>query len=143
MLIAGKNKAMQHAWTFLSYDDPTKSDADIVHRGGCFCKAVGYKVVGLPLLSAYCHCTLCQGLNAATFVLTVHFPSSRFSWTHSEPYDDMLESYSVSIIPWKHVGVARNAVAPLPRIIENLINGVYGEPNLNGMGREELLAGIP
>jgi hypothetical protein len=43
--------------------DVFMSDADIVHNGGCFCNGVRYKVVGLPLLSAYCHCTLCQRLN--------------------------------------------------------------------------------
>lgn len=80
---------------------PANPDADIIHKGGCFCNAVRYQVMGLPLLSAYCHCTLCQRLNAAAFILTIHFPASRFSWTHPEPYNDALESYAVSTKPWK------------------------------------------
>lgn len=38
-------------------------EVDIVHKGGCFCGSVSYEVKGLPSLSAYCHCTLCQRLN--------------------------------------------------------------------------------
>ncbi|KAF8913190.1 Mss4-like protein [Gymnopilus junonius] len=77
------------------------SDADLVHRGGCFCGSVRYQVVGKPILRAYCHCSLCQRLNAAAFILTVHFPSSSFRWAHPEPHADALDSYSVSTKPWK------------------------------------------
>ncbi|KAF8167555.1 Mss4-like protein [Crassisporium funariophilum] len=72
-----------------------------VHRGGCYCKSVEYEVKGSPILSAYCHCTLCQRLNAAAFILTIHFASRNFIWTHPEPHGDALDSYSVPIKPWK------------------------------------------
>ncbi|KAF9566959.1 hypothetical protein CPC08DRAFT_681732 [Agrocybe pediades] len=76
-------------------------ESEIVHSGGCFCGSARYQVVGKPLLSAYCHCTLCQRLNAAAFILTVHFSASQFSWTHAEPHNDVLDSYSVATKPWK------------------------------------------
>ena len=95
------------------------SDDDLVHRGGCFCGSVRYEVTGKPILSAYCHCSLCQRLNgmwrdmfwfqsqshtcslAAAFILTVHFPASCVRWIHPEPQADALASYSVSTKPWK------------------------------------------
>ncbi|KAF9486390.1 hypothetical protein BDN70DRAFT_794092 [Pholiota conissans] len=77
------------------------SDASLVHRGGCFCGSASYQVKGLPLLSAFCHCTLCQRLNAAAFIHTSHFPASGFEWTHSNSELDVLESYAVASKPWK------------------------------------------
>ncbi|KAF8963953.1 Mss4-like protein [Flammula alnicola] len=74
---------------------------NIVHKGGCFCGLASYQVKGLPLLSAFCHCSLCQRLNAAAFILTCHFPASRFAWTHAHPDSDTLESYAVASKPWK------------------------------------------
>ncbi|KAF9056039.1 Mss4-like protein [Panaeolus papilionaceus] len=73
--------------------------SDIVHQGGCYCKRVRYQVTGSPLLSAYCHCTLCQRFNAAAFILTIHFPEPNFKWTHSD--EDALDSYNVASKPWK------------------------------------------
>ncbi|KDR85528.1 hypothetical protein GALMADRAFT_367282 [Galerina marginata CBS 339.88] len=74
---------------------------DIVHRGGCFCGSASYRVAGKPILSAYCHCSLCQRLNAAPFIITTHFPASRFAWTHAEPHTDALDFYAVASKPWK------------------------------------------
>ncbi|PFH49047.1 hypothetical protein AMATHDRAFT_148547 [Amanita thiersii Skay4041] len=71
------------------------------HRGGCFCGAVTYQVVGKPLRSAYCHCTLCQRLNSCAFIHTLHYPASVFSWTHSEPHGDAIDTYTVDGKPWK------------------------------------------
>lgn len=72
-----------------------------VHRGSCLCGKVSHSVSGSPILSAYCHCTLCQSLNSAAFIHTLHFPSSVFKWTHSEPHEALLESFSVPSRPWK------------------------------------------
>ncbi|KAH9486441.1 hypothetical protein JR316_0000506 [Psilocybe cubensis] len=78
------------------------SDANSsIINGGCFCGAARYQVTGRPILSAYCHCTLCQRLNASAFILSVHFSSTNFSWTHDEPHLNSIESYSVSTKPWK------------------------------------------
>jgi len=38
---------------------------------------------------------------ASPFILTVHFPSASFTWTHDDPNKDLLESYAVPIKPWK------------------------------------------
>jgi len=72
-----------------------------VYRGSCFCGNVRYSVSGSPILSAYCHCTLCQRLNSAAFIHTLHFLSSVFKWTHSEPHEGLLDSFSVLTRPWK------------------------------------------
>jgi hypothetical protein len=37
--------------------------SNAVYRGSCMCGDVTYAVTGRPLLSAYCHCTICQRLN--------------------------------------------------------------------------------
>ncbi|KAI0323054.1 Mss4-like protein [Amylostereum chailletii] len=55
--------------------------------GGCFCGAVSYALTAPPAMSAYCHCTQCQRLNACPFIHTVHFPTSAFSWTHPGALD--------------------------------------------------------
>jgi len=34
-----------------------------IYRGGCYCGAIAWQATGKPILSAYCHCTLCQRLN--------------------------------------------------------------------------------
>lgn len=33
-----------------------------VLRGGCYCGSVSFSVNSAPVLSAYCHCTICQRL---------------------------------------------------------------------------------
>ncbi|KAF9011157.1 Mss4-like protein [Cyathus striatus] len=72
-----------------------------IHRGGCFCGAISYEVSGRPMLSAYCHCTLCQRLNSSAFIHTIHFSAAAFSWTYPEPHEEALDSYSVFTKPWK------------------------------------------
>ncbi|RDB29034.1 hypothetical protein Hypma_016051 [Hypsizygus marmoreus] len=76
--------------------------SQVVLRGGCFCRAVSYEVIGNPIRSAYCHCTLCQRLNACPFIHTIHFPASAFKWTHGQPHEDALDSFSVPEKPWKN-----------------------------------------
>ncbi|KAF9469615.1 Mss4-like protein, partial [Collybia nuda] len=73
----------------------------VKYAGGCFCGAVTYRVIGPPLLSAYCHCTLCQRLNASPFIHTIHFPDTAFIWTHTEPHENALDCFVVPEKPWK------------------------------------------
>lgn len=96
------------------------AEANKVYKGGCICGSVSYEVTGKPIRSVYCHCTLCQRLNgmsprrswldlaqiprvdlACAFIHTIHFPASAFTWTHEEPYGDVIETYSVESKPWK------------------------------------------
>ncbi|KAL0951845.1 hypothetical protein HGRIS_008506 [Hohenbuehelia grisea] len=72
-----------------------------VRSGGCFCGSVKYAVSGEPVLSAYCHCTLCQRLNASPFMQTIHFESSAFSWDDKPTCASSLESFEVTTKPWK------------------------------------------
>ncbi|TFL03348.1 Mss4-like protein [Pterulicium gracile] len=72
-----------------------------IHRGHCFCKAISWQVVGSPIRSVYCHCTLCQRLHASPFIHTIHYPADHFKWTHAEPHADHFEKYPVLDKPWK------------------------------------------
>ncbi|KAK0466345.1 Mss4-like protein [Desarmillaria tabescens] len=72
---------------------------DIETSGGCYCGQLRYTVRGLPLLSAFCHCTLCQRFNSAVFIHTIHFSSAAFSWTRFE--EDKVHIYEVADKPWK------------------------------------------
>jgi hypothetical protein len=40
----------------------------LVLEGGCFCRAVRYRVDGTPWHVTHCHCTMCRRLSAAAFV---------------------------------------------------------------------------
>lgn len=86
----------------------SQSDATLFFEGSCFCGSASFKVEGKPLLSAYCHCTLCQRLNGmststlgyqslrfkAQYAMTcvymsgcaflhgLHYPTQSFAWTH-------------------------------------------------------------
>ncbi|KAI0916163.1 hypothetical protein AcV5_003177 [Taiwanofungus camphoratus] len=70
-------------------------------QGSCFCGSISYKLSGDPILSAFCHCTQCQRLAGCPFVHTIHFESTRFIWTHSEPHDSHLDTYTIPSKPWK------------------------------------------
>ncbi|KAF9270855.1 hypothetical protein L218DRAFT_976495 [Marasmius fiardii PR-910] len=71
-----------------------------VCRGACYCEAVRLEVTGKPILSAYCHCTLCQRLTGCPFVHTIHFDPSNFRWTH-EGGEKNLDVYKVKDKPAK------------------------------------------
>ncbi|KAE9385033.1 hypothetical protein BT96DRAFT_960815 [Gymnopus androsaceus JB14] len=72
------------------------AENEIVLKGSCYC------VKGKPILSAFCHCTLCQRLAGAPCVATVHFPADVFTWTHPQPHEATLDMYSVADKPWKN-----------------------------------------
>jgi hypothetical protein len=96
--------------------------AEKVYKGGCYCGGVSWEVTGKPILSAYCHCTLCQRLTGeksitrkkekfvpfthcaytgCPFVHTIHFPATSFKWTQKNAVDELLDSYVIDIKPWK------------------------------------------
>ncbi|KAH7930457.1 hypothetical protein BV22DRAFT_1000717 [Leucogyrophana mollusca] len=70
-------------------------------KGSCFCSSVTYAVYAPPVLSAYCHCTNCQRLNACPCTHTMHFGASDFAWTHSEPHLALLDFYDIPLKPYK------------------------------------------
>ncbi|KAF8665354.1 hypothetical protein AX16_000373 [Volvariella volvacea WC 439] len=79
-------------------------EAPKLYKGGCFCGAVSYQVTGPPILRAYCHCTVCQRINASALIHTVHFPVDCFTWTHRdspEAAEAVLDPYVVHHKPWK------------------------------------------
>ncbi|KAF9067303.1 Mss4-like protein [Rhodocollybia butyracea] len=72
----------------------TTTADETVFKGSCFCGALTYTVKGKPILSAYCHCTLCQRLAASPCVATIHFPATAFNWTHAQPHEAAFDKYS-------------------------------------------------
>ncbi|THV06505.1 hypothetical protein K435DRAFT_815902 [Dendrothele bispora CBS 962.96] len=72
-----------------------------VYQGSCFCGKVTYEVMGKPLISAYCHCTLCQRLHSSAFIHTVHFSETSFKWTCAESCESVTDTYPVAGKPWK------------------------------------------
>ncbi|KAJ3935671.1 MAG: Mss4-like protein [Lentinula lateritia] len=78
------------------------AESEVEFKGSCYCGAVTYVAKGKPILSAYCHCTLCQRLAASPCVATIHFPAAAFNWTHAEPREAALDVYSVANKPWKN-----------------------------------------
>ncbi|KAF8915073.1 Mss4-like protein [Mucidula mucida] len=75
-------------------------DSEPTHEGACLCGQTSWRIVGKPILSAYCHCTLCQRLTSSAFIHTMHFPDSAFSWTHDTQL--RTEVYSVQTKLWKN-----------------------------------------
>lgn len=69
----------------------------VIMKGGCFCGEASFVLSTPPVLSAYCHCTICQRLNACPFVHTMHFEASAFAWTHTSS----LDSFSIPEKPHK------------------------------------------
>ncbi|KAJ7269353.1 Mss4-like protein [Mycena haematopus] len=54
-----------------------------VRKGSCFCGEVSFSIEGRPIFHVYCHCTQCQRADGATFVSTMHYSPSAFSWTYA------------------------------------------------------------
>jgi GNAT superfamily N-acetyltransferase len=62
-------------------------------RGGCFCGAVRYRISGVSLDVAHCHCAICRRTSGAPFVTWATVPRESFAFTsgaaaelHSTPH---------------------------------------------------------
>ena len=58
---------------------------DQVHEGGCQCGAVRYRIVGDPVMTAICHCSMCRRANAAPAVAWAMFQDSQVSFVNGAP----------------------------------------------------------
>jgi hypothetical protein len=55
------------------------------HEGGCFCKAVRFRVTGDPAYSAICHCVSCRRASGAPTVAWLTFERSQVEFLSGEP----------------------------------------------------------
>jgi hypothetical protein len=54
-------------------------------QGGCFCRAIRYRLAEPPQGSMICHCRTCRSLFAAPVVAWLSVPAAAFSLTHGTP----------------------------------------------------------
>jgi hypothetical protein len=54
-------------------------------EGGCFCRALRYRLRSAPLIVHACHCTECQRLTGAAFALNALIESDRLETLAGEP----------------------------------------------------------
>ena len=54
-------------------------------EGGCQCGAVRYRIVGDPVMTAICHCTMCRRANAAPVVAWAMFQESQIAFSGDRP----------------------------------------------------------
>jgi hypothetical protein len=64
-----------------------------VIEGGCFCKAVRYRVRGVPSNTMVCHCQSCRRIAAAPVVAWITFKKAEFELLQGE---EALSSFSSS-----------------------------------------------
>lgn len=55
--------------------------SDRRREGGCQCGAVRYRVVGEPVMTAICHCSMCRRAHAAPAVAWAMFQESQVSFS--------------------------------------------------------------
>jgi hypothetical protein len=55
------------------------------HDGGCQCGAIRYRITGVPLFAAMCHCSLCRRAHAAPAVAWAMFQESQVSFLAGRP----------------------------------------------------------
>ena len=53
--------------------------------GGCLCGDVRFRVTAEPLLTGYCHCTMCQKRGGGPFMVGATVPIEGFAFTKGEP----------------------------------------------------------
>jgi hypothetical protein len=56
-----------------------------IHKGGCLCGTVRYRISGPPLRGTICHCGICRRISGAPFLAWAIFASGQHSWTSGEP----------------------------------------------------------
>ncbi len=54
-------------------------------EGGCYCRAVRYKVDGEPMFKAQCHCRECQYLTGGSPNVFMAMPADGFEYTSGTP----------------------------------------------------------
>jgi hypothetical protein len=55
------------------------------HEGGCLCGSVRDRVAGDPVVTAWCHCTICRRSTGAPAVAWAMFPIAGFAYTAGKP----------------------------------------------------------
>src|SRR4051812_19070263 len=58
---------------------------DAILEGGCFCKAVRYRIKGTPSNTMVCHCQSCRRVAAAPVVAWVTFNKADFEFVQGTP----------------------------------------------------------
>jgi len=56
----------------------------VVYEGGCFCRAVRYRLSAHPLRVTHCHCRHCRGTSGAAFMTWAEFPVRALAWMQGE-----------------------------------------------------------
>lgn len=56
-----------------------------IHKGGCLCGAVRYRISGPPLRGRICHCGVCRRISGAPFLTWAVLASGQHRWTSGEP----------------------------------------------------------
>lgn len=91
----------------MSEGEKKETSRSLSFQGSCFCGDASFRVEGEPLISVYCHCTVCQRFNGTyttiphaiilepqlprhapigcVYVHGLHYPASSFSWAHQKP----------------------------------------------------------
>ena len=64
------------------------------YEGGCFCKAVRYRLTSEPMFVNCCHCLNCQAQTGSAFVINAIIESDRLELLSGEPVVTELESGS-------------------------------------------------
>jgi hypothetical protein len=54
-------------------------------EGGCYCRAVRYKVQGDALVKLQCHCRECQYISGGSPNMTMGMPEAGFAYTEGAP----------------------------------------------------------
>ncbi len=54
-------------------------------EGGCQCRAVRYRITGLPIMAALCHCSMCRRANAAPTVAWAMYNESQVRFGDTPP----------------------------------------------------------
>jgi hypothetical protein len=66
-------------------------------EGGCFCRAIRYRLTAAPRGSMICHCRTCRSLFAAPVVAWLSVPAAAFAFTRGTP---SIFSTSAPITRW-------------------------------------------
>lgn len=121
-----------------------------VYKGSCYCGAVRWEGTGKPLLSGYCHCTLCQRLAGTSTVFSAYgnvthkYLQLLLSFIQSTSLQmrsngRTRNQYTVTLIfmllkrnHGRNVGDVRVVELALHHSMRRGIDGVYGELILRG-----------